>query len=74
LSDFGEPQGGRNAGWANPTERGASHVHIGIAIVAGIAIGAVLVLLAVQVFGATSVGKARRIHRQLRGGNRDQSL
>jgi ribonuclease Y len=49
----------------NPTERGASHVHIGIAVAAGVAIGAALVLLAVQVFGATSVGKARRIHRQL---------
>jgi ribonuclease Y len=51
-------------GW-NPTERGASHVHIGIAVAAGIAVGAALVLLAVQVLGATSVGKARRIHRQL---------
>ena len=40
-------------------------MHIGIAVAAGIAVGAVLVLLAVQVFGATSVGKARRIHRQL---------
>jgi ribonucrease Y len=50
---------------SNPTERGASHVHIGIAVAAGIAVGAALVLLAVQVFGATSVGKARRIHRQL---------
>jgi ribonuclease Y len=40
-------------------------VDIGIAVVAGIAGGAALVLLAVQVFGATSVGKARRIHRQL---------
>jgi ribonucrease Y len=40
-------------------------VHIGIAVAAGIAVGAALVLLAVQVFGATSVGKARRIHRQL---------
>jgi ribonuclease Y len=50
---------------SNPTERGASHVHIGIAVAAGVAIGAALVLLAVQVFGATSVGKARRIHRQL---------
>jgi conserved hypothetical protein YmdA/YtgF len=49
----------------NPTERGASHVHIGIAVAAGVAVGAALVLLAVQVFGATSVGKARRIHRQL---------
>jgi ribonuclease Y len=49
----------------HPTERGASHVHIGFAVAAGIAVGAGLVLLAVQVFGATSVGKARRIHRQL---------
>jgi ribonuclease Y len=40
-------------------------VHIGFAVAAGIAVGAGLVLLAVQVFGATSVGKARRIHRQL---------
>ncbi|MDX6471464.1 MAG: ribonucrease [Gaiellaceae bacterium] len=40
-------------------------MHIGFAIVAGIAAGAGLVLLAVQTFGATSVGKARRIHRQL---------
>jgi ribonuclease Y len=49
----------------NPTERGASHVHIGIAVAAGVLVGALLVLLAVQVFGATSVGKARRIQRQL---------
>jgi len=41
------------------------HVHTGIAVAAGIAVGAALVLLAVRVFGATSVGKARRIHRQL---------
>ncbi len=40
-------------------------MHIGIAVAAGVAVGAALVLLAVQVFGATSVGKARRIHRQL---------
>jgi ribonucrease Y len=40
-------------------------VDIGIAVVAGIAGGAALILLAVQVLGATSVGKARRIHRQL---------
>ncbi len=40
-------------------------MHIGIAVAAGIAVGAALVLLAVQVFGATSVGKARRIQRQL---------
>ena len=40
-------------------------MHIGIAVAAGIVVGAVLVLLAVQVFGATSVGKARKIQRQL---------
>jgi ribonuclease Y len=40
-------------------------VHIGIAVAAGVAVGAALVLLAVQMLGATSVGKARRIHRQL---------
>jgi ribonucrease Y len=62
---FGNPRRGRNAGGVHPTERGASHVHIGFAVAAGIAIGASLVLLAVQMFGATSVGKARRMHRQL---------
>src|SRR5438445_1988301 len=50
---------------ANPTERGASHVLIGIGIAAGIAVGALLALLAVQAVGVTGVGKARRIHRQL---------
>ena len=40
-------------------------MHIGIAVAAGVAVGAALVLLAVQMLGATSVGKARRIHRQL---------
>jgi ribonucrease Y len=49
----------------NPTERGASHVLIGIAVAIGIAAGAALALLAVQVFGATGVGKARRLRRQL---------
>ncbi len=38
---------------------------IGIGVAIGIAVGAVLALLAVQVFGATGVGKARRIRRQL---------
>ena len=38
---------------------------IGIGIAVGIAVGAVLALLAVQVFGATGVGKARKIRRQL---------
>jgi len=40
-------------------------VLIGIAVAIGIAAGAVLALLAVQVFGATGVGKARRVRRQL---------
>ena len=38
---------------------------IGIAIAIGIAAGAVLALLAVQVFGATGVGKARRVRKQM---------
>lgn len=38
---------------------------IGIAVAIGIAAGAALALLAVQVFGATGVGKARRVRRQL---------
>ncbi len=38
---------------------------IGIGLAIGIAAGAALALLAVQVFGATGVGKARRIRRQL---------
>jgi ribonuclease Y len=49
----------------NPTERGASQVLIGIAVAIGIAAGVALALLAVQVFGATGVGKARRLRRQL---------
>jgi ribonucrease Y len=40
-------------------------VLIGIGVAIGIAVGAVLALLAVQVFGATGVGKARRLSRQL---------
>jgi ribonuclease Y len=44
-------------------------VHIGIAVAAGIAVGAVLlvlvVLLAVQRFAANGLGKARRLQRQL---------
>ena len=43
----------------------AAGIAVGAALPAGIAVGAALVLLAVRVFGATSVGKARRIHRQL---------
>jgi ribonucrease Y len=40
-------------------------VLIGIAVAIGIAAGVALALLAVQVFGATGVGKARRVRRQL---------
>jgi len=40
-------------------------VLIGIGVAIGIAVGSVLALLAVQVFGATGVGKARRVRRQL---------
>ena len=45
--------------------RGALLVLIGIGVAIGIAAGVALALLAVQVFGATGVGKARRIRRQL---------
>src|SRR3982751_5463160 len=45
--------------------RGALAVLIGIGVAIGIAAGVGLALLAVQVFGATGVGKARRIRRQL---------
>ncbi len=38
---------------------------IGIGVAVGIAVGLVLALMAVQVLGATGVGKARRLHRQL---------
>jgi ribonuclease Y len=47
-----------------PTERGAA-VLIGIGVAIGIAVGVALALVAVQVFGATGVGKARRLGRQL---------
>jgi ribonuclease Y len=40
-------------------------VLIGIGVAVGIAVGLVFALVAVQVFGATGVGKARRLHRQL---------
>src|SRR5436190_21530425 len=40
-------------------------VLIAIGVAAGALGGAILALLAVQVFGATGVGKARRIRRQL---------
>src|SRR5258707_9041387 len=45
--------------------RGAGRVLIGIGVAIGIAAGVALALLAVQVFGATGVGKARRVRRQL---------
>jgi ribonuclease Y len=50
---------------ANPTELRSARVLIGIGVAVGIVAGAALTLLAVQVFGATGVGKARRIRRQL---------
>jgi ribonucrease Y len=40
-------------------------VLIGIGVAVGIAVGLVFALVAVQAFGATGVGKARRLHRQL---------
>jgi ribonucrease Y len=40
-------------------------VLIGIGVAVGIAVGLAFALVAVQVFGATGVGKARRLHRQL---------
>jgi ribonuclease Y len=40
-------------------------VLIGIGVAVGIAVGLILALVAVQAFGATGVGKARRLHRQL---------
>jgi ribonuclease Y len=50
---------------ANPTELRSARVLIGIGVAVGVVAGAALTLLAVQVFGATGVGKARRIRRQL---------
>jgi ribonucrease Y len=50
---------------ANPTEQRSTRVLIGIGVAVGIVAGIALALLAVQVFGATGVGKARRIRRQL---------
>jgi ribonuclease Y len=50
---------------ANPTELRSARVLIGIGVAVGIVAGAALTLLAVQVFGTTGVGKARRIRRQL---------
>jgi ribonucrease Y len=48
-----------------PTELRSARVLIGIGVAVGIAAGVALTLVAVQVFGATGVGKARRIRRQL---------
>src|SRR3954471_14426003 len=45
--------------------RGALLVLIGIGVAIGVAAGVALALVAVQVFGATGVGKARRVRRQL---------
>jgi ribonucrease Y len=50
---------------ANPTEQRSARVLIGIGVAVGIVAGVALTLLAVQAFGATGVGKARRIRRQL---------
>jgi hypothetical protein len=54
--------GAAESGWI--PDRGAWHV-IGIGIAIGIAGGVALALLAVSVFGATGVTRARRIRDQL---------
>jgi ribonuclease Y len=48
-----------------PTELRSARVLIGIGVAVGIVAGVAITLLAVQAFGATGVGKARRIRRQL---------
>jgi len=48
-----------------PTTERCAPVLIAIGVAVGIVAGVALALLAVQVFGATGVGKARRIRRQL---------
>src|SRR5579859_7639140 len=48
-----------------PANRRGAAVLIGIGVAIGIAAGAALALLAVQAFGATGVGKARRLGRQI---------
>src|SRR5581483_6990996 len=53
------------AGWEFPNRARCGHVLIGIAVVVGVAVGASLALVAVQAFGATGVGKAKRLRRQL---------
>src|SRR4051794_23058350 len=50
-------------GGTQPSE--VRHVLIGIAVAIGIAVGAVVALVAVQAFGVTGVGKAKRLRRQL---------
>src|SRR4051812_1223759 len=50
-------------GGTQPSE--VRHVLIGIAVAIGIAVGAMVALVAVQAFGATGVGKAKRLRRQL---------
>jgi ribonuclease Y len=55
-----------DAGWSEcqPSEE-LPAVLIGIGVAIGIAAGAALALLAVQLFGVTGVGKARRLRRQI---------
>jgi ribonuclease Y len=48
-----------------PANRRGAAVLIGIGVAVGITAGAALALLAVQAFGATGVGKARRLGRQI---------
>src|SRR3954453_10756187 len=50
-------------GGTQPSE--VRHVLIGIGVAIGVAVGVALALVAVQLFGATGVGKAKRLRRQL---------
>src|SRR3954453_17546949 len=52
-------------GGTQPSE--VRHVLTGIAVAIGIAVGAMVALVAVQAFGVTGVGKAKRLGRQLLG-------
>ena len=65
MNSVSEVQARRVPGGVEPTDRGAARVLIGIGVAIGIAAGVALALLAVYIFGATGVGKARRLHRQL---------
>jgi hypothetical protein len=80
LLHAGQPSGRRelqlqpDAGWAwldrandraQSNERGALPVLIAIGVAVGIVAGVALALLAVQMFGATGVGKARRLGKQI---------